>query len=150
MKIRIDLDENLEEEEIIIKCKKIDPSIQQIQEAISDITSTTQKLSFYKEESEYYLPLEDILFFETSDNKINAHTQDDTYFMKYRLYELEELLPKYFLRISKSTIANTNKVFSITHTLGSPNIVQFYNSHKQVYVSRLYFKELKYKLGERR
>lgn len=150
MKIRIDIDENSEEEEIIIKCKKVDSSIQEIQKAISDITSTTQKLSFYKEESEYYLPLEDILFFETSNNKINAHTQDDTYFMKYRLYELEELLPRYFLRISKSTIANTNKIFSITHILGSPNIVQFYNSYKQVYVSRLYFKELKNKLGERR
>lgn len=150
MNIKIDVNENLETEEVVIHCKKISPMIQEIQDAIFDITSSCQTLLFYKNESEYYLPIDDILFFETSENRISAHTKDDIYFVKYRLYELEEKLPRYFLRISKSTIVNINQIFSITHTITSPNIIQFYNSHKQVYVSRFYFKNLKSRLEERR
>lgn len=149
MNIKIDVNENLEEE-IIIHCKKISPLIQEIQNAIFDITSSNQTLSFYKDEAEYYLSLQDILFFETNENRILAHTNNDIYYVKYRLYELEEKLPRYFLRISKSTIVNINQIFSITHTLTSPNVIQFYHSHKQVYVSRFYFKSLKSRLGERR
>lgn len=150
MNIKIDVNENLEEEEIIIRCKKISPYIEEIQNTIFDIISSCQSLCFYKDESEYYLSIDDIVFFETTENKISAHTTDQIYFVKYRLYELEEKLPRNFLRISKSTIVNINKIFSITHTLTSPNIIQFYNSHKQVYVSRFYFKTLKNRLEERR
>ena len=96
------------------------------------------------------MPVDNILFFETSENRISAHTNNETYYVKYRLYELEEKLPKNFLRISKSTIVNINQIFGITHTITSPNIIQFYNSHKQVYVSRFYFKNLKSRLEERR
>lgn len=148
MKIKIDVNEDLEEE-IIIKCKHLTPAIQKIQQAVMDVSSSLPKLSFYKEDVEYYLPLTTILFFETNDNKVIAHTIDNFYQMKYRLYELEEFLPHNFIRISKSTIVNTEKIFSITHTLTSPNVIQFSHSHKQVFVSRLYFKALKNRLEER-
>lgn len=149
MNIKIDVNENFEEE-IIIRCKKISPLVQDVQNAILDITSSCKTLLVYKDESEYYLPVDNILFFETSENRISAHTNNDIYYVKYRLYELEEKLPKYFLRISKSTIVNINQIFGITRTITSPNIIQFYNSHKQVYVSRFYFKNLKSRLEERR
>lgn len=150
MKIRIEIEENLEEDEVIIKCKELSKTVQKIQQEISDIMATKQKLCFYKENSEYYLPLESILFFETSENKVNAHTIDDIYQIKYRLYELEEILPSNFFRISKSTIVNIDKVFSISRSLASPNIIQFNKSYKQVYVSRYYFKELNIRLAGRR
>lgn len=150
MKIQINFEENLEEDEIIIKCKKMDKTIQKIQQEIWNITSTAKKLSFYKDNLEYYLPLDTILFFETSENKINAHTIDDVYQIKYRLYELEEILSNNFLRISKSTIINVDEIYSINRNLTSLHSVQFYKSHKQVYVSRYYFKDLNKRLGERR
>lgn len=150
MKVRIEFEENLNENEVIIKCSQIDNTIQKIQKAILEITTDTQKMSFIKEDKEYYLSLDEILFFETNDNFIYAHTANDTYRVKYRLYELEEVLPHNFLRISKSTILNLKQVYSINKSLTSLNIVQFYRSHKQVYVSRYYFKQLKDRLGERR
>ncbi len=58
--------------------------------------------SFYKESSEYFLDLADILFFET-DSKDFAHARNEAYEVKLKLYELEEILP-IFLWISKSTI----------------------------------------------
>lgn len=150
MKIRIELEENIEEEEVIIRCKQINKTIQKIQQEIWNITSSSKKLSFYKENNEYYLPLDSILFFETADNKVNAHTLDEIYQIRYRLYELEDMLPSNFLRISKSTIVNVDKIYSISRTLTSPSCIQFSKSYKQVYVSRYYFKALNQRLAERR
>lgn len=150
MKVRIEFEENLNENEVIIKCSEVDNTIQKIQKAILDITSEAQRLAFIKEDKEYYLSLDEILFFETNESNVHAHTVDDVYRVKYRLYELEEVLPNNFLRVSKSTILNSKHVLSINKSLTSLNIVQFYKSHKQVYVSRQYFKLVKDKLGERR
>lgn len=150
MKIRIDLSENIEEDEIVIKCGKLSKEIQQIQQAISEITLQAQKFTFYKEEKEYYFPVEAILFFETSDGKVDAHTTDEVFKIKYCLYELEEILPNNFIRISKSTILNVNHIHSISRNFTSSSLIEFNKSYKQVYVSRNYYKELKNRLDERR
>lgn len=150
MKLRIDIDENFEEIEVVIKTARIDEIVKRLQKEIADITSEKQRFVFYKNDTEYYFSLDNILFFETSDNCISAHTVDDVFQVKYRLYELEELLPGYFIRVSKSTILNVNHIYSITHNLSSSSLVQFNDTHKQVYVSRNYYKQLKSKLIEKR
>lgn len=150
MKIRIEVDENLIEEEVIIRCSQLNEEIYQIQRTISDIASKKQRFAFYKGDTEYYLSLEEILFFETEENGICVHTLDNVYQTKYKLYELEELLPGFFIRISKSAILNMNQIYSISRNLTSSSIVQFQHTHKQVYVSRYYYKLLKQKLEEKR
>ena len=87
---------------------------------------------------------------ETDGNAIQVHTRDDIYQTRYKLYELEELLPGQFMRVSKSAIMNTSHVYSITKNLSSSSVVQFRDTHKQVYVSRMYYKPLKCKLEEKR
>ena len=91
-----------------------------------------------------------ILFFETEDNQVFAHTKKDVYQTKYRLYELEELLPGSFIRVSKSTILNVSHVLSIKKNLTASSEVWFEGTHKQVYVSRNYYKQLKQRLEEKR
>lgn len=150
MKVLIEIDENLQEEEVIIRSSKLDETIKRIHKTIIDITLETKRFVFYKKETEYYLTLDKILFFETSENCISAHTVDDVYQVKYRLYELEELLPGSFMRISKSTILNINHIYSITRNLTASSVVQFNSTHKQVYVSRYYYKPLKCRLVEKR
>ena len=149
MKVRIEIDETLEDDEVIIRCKELNNTVQKVQQSISNITSYTN-LVFYKNDIEYYLPLNQILFFETSENNVTAHTDKDIYKIKYRLYELEEMLPKYFVRVSKSTILNVNQVYSIDKNITSSSIIKFSKSYKQVYVSRNYYKILKQRLEERR
>lgn len=150
MKVRIDIDENLREDEIIIKCSKLDERTQKVYNSLMEITRGSQQLMLYKGNVDYYLGLEAILFFETSDNCISAHTVDNVYETTYRLYELEELLPGYFMRVSKSTILNVNHIYSISRNLTASSEVQFINTHKQVYVSRYYYKSLKCRLEEKR
>ena len=148
MKVRIEIDSNIEEDEIIIRCKELTKSIQKIEETIQQENQIIN-FTFYKDNTEYYIPLNSILFFETSGNEINAHTSNEIYEVKYKLYELEEILPINFIRVSKSTILNVDYIFSIEKNLTASSIVQFNKTHKQVYVSRNYYKKLKERINER-
>lgn len=151
MKIRVEIDESLEEPEVVIRCSTITEEIQQLQSVISNEYSSGQKFVLYKDDREYYVALQDILFFETEGAIIKVHTRDQVYETKYRLYELEEILPGYFLRVSKSTIANTKEIYSLSKSnLSTTSVAEFSNSHKQVFVSRHYNKMLKESLAKKR
>ena len=150
MKIRIEIDENLIEDEVVIHCASINEEVTKVQKAISEVVNASQKLVFYKDATEYYLELDEILFFETDESGISAHTRKDVYQTKYKLYELEDLLPGFFMRVSKSTILNTRHIYSINRNLTASSVVAFNGTHKQVYVSRYYYKPLVSKLEEKR
>ena len=150
MRILLEIDKSISENEIIIKCNEANDDIKRIQKAILDLSSNKNSIIFFKNDNEYYLSYEEILFFETEGNIIYGHTSNDVYKVKYKLYELLEILPSNFLRISKSTIINVNNIFSVNYNLTSSSLIQFQKSHKQVYASRLYSKELRNKLCERR
>ena len=78
-----------------------------------------------------------------------VHTANQVYGTKYRLYELEELLPGNFIRISKSAILNAGKVRAIHKNITGASEVEFVGSGKKVFVSRNYFKVLMEKLEEK-
>ena len=149
MKIKLEVDPDIADSEITIKCSEIDERIKELQRMLSSFDSSGAQIVFYKNEKEFYFPVNRILFFETSDNIIDTHTKDDVFKVKYKLYELEEIVPPYFLRVSKSTILNTHEVYSISRNLTASSIVEFKNSIKKVYVSRNYYKELVEKMNER-
>lgn len=150
MKIRIEVDNKIEENEVIIKCSELSEEVKDVQVFLNDMLSHKKRITFYRGDTEYYLSLEEILFFETKENGICAHTIDSIYDVKYKLYELEEFLPGCFMRVSKSAIINTNHIYSITRSISSSSKVEFQNTHKQIYVSRYYYKPLKIKLLEKR
>jgi len=150
MRIRIEVDNKINENEVIIRCNELSEEVKNIQIILGDMLSNKKGMIFYRGDAEYYLSLEEVLFFDTEENGICAHTINNIYSVKYKLYELEEFLPGYFMRVSKSTILNTNHIYAITRSLSSASKVEFQNSHKQVYVSRYYYKPLKIKLLEKR
>lgn len=150
MKIRIEVDEKIKEDEVIIRCSELNYQIQNIQKALANTVSQKSQITFYKNNIEYYIYLEEVLFFETEGSSISAHTVDNVYQVKYKLYELEEILPTYFMRVSKSTIVNINHIYSITRNITASSIVEFKKTHKKVYVSRHYYKQLSLKLLEKR
>lgn len=150
MRVIIEVDDGIEEEVITIKCKKLDERILRIQQTLTEQTSHGMTILLHKQEKEYYMPLESILFFETENKEIRAHTKSDIYETQYKLYELEELLPGYFMRISKSAIVNLNHIYSITKNITASSLVEFSDCHKVVYVSRNYYKTLVERLAEKR
>ncbi len=150
MKVKIEIDESLQEEEILIRCPALNDSVTEIYQELSRLEHSNQKLVLFQGNKEFYIPIQEILFFETTDCCICAHTANEMYQIKLRLYELEELLPGEFMRVSKSTILNLNHIYSITRNLTASSAVELLHSHKQVYVSRYYFKALKCRMDDKR
>ncbi len=147
MKIHIEVEGGLPEDEVVIRCGRVDDTIQKIHQYILEQTGSPARITFYKDNEEFYFPLEKVLFFETEGERIYAHTSDDAYRIKYRLYELEQLLPKNFARASKSAIVNTRNIYSVTRNLTASSLIRFAGSHKQVYVSRYYYSALRERLN---
>jgi DNA-binding LytR/AlgR family response regulator len=150
MKIKIEIDEKLNEEEVVIKCKEMDDEIVALQQSIASVVLRKEKFTVFKKDREYYIKIEDILFFETEGNRVTAHTKKDMYETDLKLYELEEILPGHFMRVSKSAVVNVNHIYSVSKNLTSSSLLEFYDTSKQIYVSRHYYRPLKNKLQEMR
>lgn len=150
MKIRIELDAGLTEEEIVIRTARLDDRVSNIQRAISDVWNSDRRMAFYKGESSYYLPLSAILFFETEGTQVYGHTGDNAYLTKHRLYELEEMLPGTFMRVSKSCIVNVRRIYALTKSLTAGCTAKLSGTHKEVYISRQYYKPVRDRLEEKR
>ena len=147
MKVRIELTDGSSEDEIVIRCHSVDSQTQRLVEQL--LASSQSRLAFYRGETEVFLSLSDVLFFETHDEHVYAHTADETYRCKLRLSELMDRLPRTFIRASKSAIVNTARVYAVTRNLTASSLVEFERTHKRLYVSRLYYPEFKNRLNER-
>lgn len=148
MKVRIELDPEMDEPEMIIRAPRLTEEVARLQQLILEQKMTP--LTFYKDRSEYFVDVSEILFFETDGEKIYGHTKEEAYEVRQKLYELEEILPIAFCRISKSTIVNTKQIYSIEKSFSGTSTVNFYQTHKQVHVSRHYYQLLKERLKEMR
>lgn len=148
MKVRIELDPQMDEPEMIIRAPRLTEEVTRLQQLILEQKMTP--LTFYKDRSEYFVDVSEILFFETDGEKIYGHTREEAYEVRQKLYELEEILPIAFCRISKSTIVNTKQIYSIEKSFSGTSTVNFYQTHKQVHVSRHYYQLLKERLKEMR
>lgn len=148
MKITVDIDKNCIENEVLIRCSEMNEEIIYLQKLISSGNNTRMEIELYKNNVEFYEKIENILFFETEDDVVKAHTRKDIFTTKSRLYELEQILPFYFCRISKSAIVNVKEIYSITKNITASSKIEFRDTHKDIYVSRGYFKPLKSKIDE--
>lgn len=104
----------------------------------------TGKIILYKEEEQYIVATDEIVFVEVSDNKVYAYTKADTYEAKQKLYEIKELLSALtFAQINKSVIVNINCVKSIQAEFSGNYRLKLKNRKETLTISRKYFKEFK-------
>ena len=102
------------------------------------------KIILYKEDEQYIVATDEIVFLEVSDNKVYAYTRTDTYEAKLKLYEVKELLSAMaFAQINKSMIVNINCVKSIQAEFSGNYRLKLKNRKEILTISRKYFKEFK-------
>ena len=89
MKVRIELDPQMDEPEMIIRAPRLTEDVARLQQLILEQKMTP--LTFYKDRSEYFVDVSKILFFETDGEKIYGHTREEAYEVRQKLYELEEI-----------------------------------------------------------
>ena len=144
MKITIVEDPNVNETEVSIVCAKMTDEIKNI---VSNISTVGLTFMGRKENETFIVPIDDIFYFESVDGKIFFYTQNETYEAEARLYQVEESLKNLkFSRISKTVIANLDKMLSIKKAENSRLVATLKNKEKLV-VSRQYVTEIKKKLG---
>ncbi len=140
MKIKV-IYADLLDDEVEIRINKNNQRLKDIKQYVENINRS--RLVFYKNELKVFVDISEIIFFETEFDWISAHTIDNVYKVRYRLYELEKMLPVYFKRVSKSTIVNKNQIYAINKNITQPGVIIFKNTHKKTYISRMYYKLLK-------
>lgn len=145
-KIRVEIDKDADEE-IIIKCKSVTDDVLRLEKLICE-SLDNREMKLHLGEKDYFIVIDEILFFETVGNKTSAHTKDRMYYTDLKLYELEEKLPRSFMRISKSCIINLNLVSALRKELTGICEANFKNADKKVFISRSYYKPFREKINE--
>lgn len=138
------------DEEVVVSCRAYTDKIRFLEDVIKNVIGLDNELMLTIGDTQYFVPKGDILFFESLDGKVAAHTVDKMYYTTYKLYELERILPPAFGRASKSCIINTAAIYSIRKNLAGASEVSFRQSVKKVYVSRSYYKSLMERIRETR
>lgn len=144
MKINIKVDGTVGETEVTILCRQLDPELEAVISSLGLINNT---VSGKREGETFFIPLAEILYFETIENKTFFYTSGHTYETSTKLYQLEEKLADTpFVRVSKSAIMNLRKVKSIKPEENSRLVATLSGGDKLV-VSRQYMQDIKTKLG---
>lgn len=101
------------------------------------------KIPAYTEDDTVFLEFGEIECITVSEGKTYAVTRDGEQLrLKKRLYELENIVPSYFIRINKSTLANRSRIKRFAATFSGGVDAIFKSGHKE-YVSRRCFAEIK-------
>ena len=96
--------------------------------------------------TEYLVPPEEILFFESRDDKVAAHTSDRMYYTDKTLAQLSDCLGPAFARVSKSCIVGLTNVHSLHRELTGICEVHFTDCDKKIFVSRMYYHDFRERL----
>lgn len=111
MKIYTNISDEFEETFITINAPKVTDELKNFINQISMIDSYPNQIIGNKENKIYFIELEKIICFFSKGKYNYIKTSEDIYRIKYKLFELEEILnPKIFIRISNSCIINISQV----------------------------------------
>lgn len=135
-----------EEEEMIIKCSSLSPGVMDLIKEFKK-NDSVDKLHVHLNGKIHLIEPSEVFYFEYVDQKVFAYCKAKVYEIKNKLYEIEEMLPnKDFIRISKTSILNLNKISSLAPTLGGRFEASLKNGEK-IIISRQYVNALKKALG---
>jgi len=144
MKIAIEEIRNIEETEIIVKCKEVDEEVKRL---IAQIQLMDTKIIAKKEDRSFALIPSEIYYFESIDNKVFAYMLKEVFEVQNKLYELEEILKNStFLRVNKNTILNASKIHHFKSTMNGRMEATLKNK-EVIIISRTYVSGLKMILG---
>ena len=136
------------EEELIAVVHEPSELTRQIENLILSYQGSN-KITVYNEDEIKQLDFSDIECITVIDRKICAIDRNGIkYRVNRRLYDLEDILPSYFIRINKSTLANENRILRFTTVYtGAVNAV--FKCGYEEYVSRRCFAEIKRRLNNK-
>ena len=143
MRVRFEQVDGKEKEQALIRAVE---KTADILSAMDLLENGSGGLTVTKDRSTYFCKLTQMYYIESVDKHTYIYTKGDCYESRERLYELEEKLGPYFVRISKSMIVNLRKIQNVSAEPGGRMVAVLLNAER-VIISRSYVKEIKRRLG---
>lgn len=141
MKYKLIIDKNAQEE-IVAVVHAPSALTQQIENLVLSYGGTDYLLG-YKDDEMRKLEFSQIECITVLDRKVIAiDTDGDRYRIQDTLRDLEDILPSYFIRINKSTIANEHRITRF-HAVFSGGVDAVFKCGYREYVSRRCFAQIK-------
>lgn len=141
MKFKLIIDKTREEEVVVTAHERSDLTVR-LEELVLR-HSGSDRLPVYTEDEMKMLPFSRIECITVRDGKTFAiDTGAGEYRVRMRLYEVEQILPGYFIRINKSALANENALERFVATYSGGVDAVFKCGYRE-YVSRRCFSEIK-------
>ena len=143
MRVRFEQVDEKEKEQALIRAVEKTPDILS---AMDLLENGSGGVTVMKDRSTYFCRLTQIYYIESVDKRTYVYTKNDCFESRDRLYEMEEKLGTYYVRISKSMIVNLRKVRNVSAEPGGRMVAVLLNGER-VIISRSYVKEIKRRLG---
>ena len=144
MKLRLDIDAQYTEEQIILEAPSLSKNIQKVQDFVQSLDQKeTLKGKF--QDQVFLIEIQKIQRIYIENRKVLAETDGRTYALDIRLYQAVEILPASFIQISQSEIVNIDAISHLKLT--SNGLIEIYLKNESfTYSSRRYLKAIKEKL----
>lgn len=147
MKYKLVIDKE-NEEEIIAIVHEPSELTEKIENIVLSYTGK-DKISGYSDDGIEQIHFSDIECITVIERRVIAiDVKGEKYRISQRLFELEKILPSYFIRINKSSLANENQI-SRFDTVFSGAVDAVFKCGYREYVSRRCFAEIKRRLDIR-
>ena len=143
MKLELNIDEKVKETLVVVSANKIDIEVQNL---INYIEYSSEYLIGIVEDKASIIDIGEIIRVYIEDRKTFVVTLKDTYVVKKKLYEVENMVTRNFIKISQSEIANIKFIKNLDFSNTGTIVIKYKNSDIS-YVSRRMIKEFKLKLG---
>ena len=141
MKYKLIIDKNAEEE-IVATVHAPSSLTQQIENLVCSFSGADYVMG-YREDEMRKLAFQEIECITILDRKVIAiDTNGSHYRIQDRLRDLEDVLPSYFIRINKSTLANEHRILRF-HAVFSGGVDAIFQCGYREYVSRRCFAEIR-------
>ena len=143
MKVELNIDKKFEETIVTISANKVNDEIQNL---VNYIENKEDYFTGISDGKVRLLNTEDIIRVYVENRKVYVVTVEGRFIIRKKLYEVQSMLTKDFIKISQSEIANVKYIYSLDLGLRGTIIIKYKNSDIS-YVSRRMLKEFKMKLG---
>ena len=141
MKYKLIIDKNAEEE-VLVTAHAPSSLTQQIENLVRSY-SGADSIMGHRDDVMQKLPFREIECITVLDRKVIAIAGDGSRFsLRDRLRDLEEILPSYFIRINKSTLANEHRILRFDAVFSGGVDAVFQCGYRE-YVSRRCFAEIR-------
>lgn len=143
MKVEVKTVASYEDEQAVISAVNV---TEEIQSAIDILESNCRVIPVIHEDTTMMCKTDKIYYIESVDKRTYIYTKEGCYETKHRLYELDEILSKNFLRCAKAMIINIRKIKAVKSEFNGRMTAELLNG-EQVIIARSYVKDLKERLG---